>query len=108
MSKVFSIIGMETNTGIRDIGIIGGIPEVEDIQNSQIYKELVEDCGGSEYISVVVKSFRYGAGEPQAASMEDLEWLSPHPELVKSDKVTHLKTANLAILYPEQEMQFHM
>jgi hypothetical protein len=58
MSKVFSIIGLETNTGIRDIGIIGGIPEVEDIQNSQIYKELVEDCGGSEYISVVVKSFR--------------------------------------------------
>jgi hypothetical protein len=40
--------------------------------------------------------------------MEDLEWLSTHPELVKSDKVTHLKTANFAILYPEQEMQFHM
>ena len=31
MSKVFSIIGLETNTGIRDVGLMSGIPEVEDI-----------------------------------------------------------------------------
>lgn len=41
MSKVFSIIGLETNTSIRDVGLMSGIPEVEDIQKSQMYKELV-------------------------------------------------------------------
>lgn len=55
MSKVFSIIGLETNTGIRDVGLMSGIPEVEDIQKSQLYKELVEDCGESEFITVAVK-----------------------------------------------------
>lgn len=34
MSKIFSIIGLETNTGIRDAGIMSGIPEVDDIQRS--------------------------------------------------------------------------
>ena len=51
MSKVFSLVGLETNTGIRDAGIMSGIPEVEDIQNSDLYKELVEDCGCSDYIT---------------------------------------------------------
>ena len=31
MSKVFSLVGLETNTGIRDAGIMSGVPEVEDI-----------------------------------------------------------------------------
>ena len=34
MSKVFSIIGLETNTGIQDVGLMGGIPEAEDIQKA--------------------------------------------------------------------------
>ncbi|ACV62337.1 hypothetical protein Dtox_1473 [Desulfofarcimen acetoxidans DSM 771] len=108
MSKVFSIIGLETNTGIRDIGLMSGIPEVEDIQKSQLYKELVEDCGESEFITVAVKSFSYGEGEPEDAMAEDLDWLKSHPEFLKSEAVTHLKTNNFAILYPDQGMQMNM
>lgn len=70
MSQVFSTIGLETNTGIRDVGLMSGIPEVEDIQKSQLYKELVEDCGESEFITVAVKFFRYGEGEPEDAVAE--------------------------------------
>lgn len=40
MSKIFSIIYLETNTGIRDAGIMSGIPEAEDIQRSNLYKEI--------------------------------------------------------------------
>lgn len=64
MSKVFSIIGLETNTGIQDVGLMSGIPEAEDIQKSQLYKELVEDCGESEIswwqsnLTVMVKESR--------------------------------------------------
>ena len=108
MSKVFSIIGLETNTGIRDVGLISGVPEVEDIQKSQLYKELVEDCGESEYITVAVKSFRYGDGEPEDATEADLDWLKAHPEFVKSEAVTHLQTNSFAILYPDQGMQMNM
>ena len=108
MSKVFSIIGLETNTGIRDVGLIGGIPEVEDIQKSQLYKEMVEDCGESEFITVAVKSFCYGEGEPEDATAEELDWLKSHPEFLKSEAVTHLKTASFAILYPDQGMQMKM
>ena len=108
MSKVFSIIGLETNTGIRDVGLMSGIPEVEDIQKSQLYKELVEDCGEFEFITVAVKSFRYGEGELEDATVEDLDWLKSHPEFLKSEAVTHLQTASLAILYPDQGMQMNM
>lgn len=108
MSKVFSIIGLETNTGISDVGLMSGIPEVEDIQKSQLYKELVEDCGESEFITVAVKSFRYGEGEPEAATGEELDWLKSHPEFLKSEAVTHLQTASFAILYPDQGMQMNM
>lgn len=72
MSKIFSIIGLQTNTGIRDAGVMSGITEVEDIQRSNLYKELFEDCGASEYIAVIVKSFRYGHGPPESAGAEDL------------------------------------
>jgi hypothetical protein len=108
MSKVFSIIGLETNTGIQDVGLMGGIPEAEDIQKSQLYKELIEDCGGSEYIMVSVKSYRYGEGEPEEAMAEDLDWLKAHPGFLLSEEVTHLQTKSLAILYPDQGMQMNM
>lgn len=108
MSKVFSIIGLETNTGIRDVGLMSGIPEVEDIQKSQLYKELVEDCGESEFITVAVKSFRYGDGESEYATVEDLNWLKSHPDFLKSEAVTHMQTNSFAILYPDQGMQMNM
>ena len=108
MSKVFSIIGLETNTSIRDVGLMSGIPEVEDIQKSQLYRELVEDCGESEFVTVAVKSFRYGDDEPEDATAEDLDWLKSHPEFLKSEAVTHLQTNSFAILYPDQGMQMNM
>ncbi|MFZ5944317.1 MAG: hypothetical protein ACOYVD_09420 [Bacillota bacterium] len=108
MSKVFSIIGLETNTGIQDVGLMSGIPEAEDIQKSQLYKELVEDCGESEYIMVAVKSYCYGEGEPEDATTEDLDWLKAHPDFLLSEAVTHLQTKSFAILYPDQGMQMNM
>jgi len=72
MSKIFSIIGLETNTGIRDAGVMSGIPKVDDIQRSNLYKEFPRDCGASEYIVVIVKSFRCGHGPPEPAGAEDL------------------------------------
>mgnify|MGYP000947003932 CR=1 FL=1 len=85
MSKVFSIIGLETNTGIQEVGLMSGIPEAEDIQKSQLYK-----------------------GEPKDATNADLNWLKSHPEFLKSEAVTHLQTASFAIIYPEQGMQMNM
>jgi len=69
MSKVFSIIGLETNTGISAVGLMSGIPDSEDVQKSQLYKELVEDCGESEYITATVKSYYYGEGQPEDATI---------------------------------------
>jgi len=108
MSKIFSLVGLETNTGIRDIGIMGGVPELEDIQSSKVYRELVEDCGESEYIAVVVKSFRYGQGPPDPASAEDLGWIGMHPEILKNGDAAELQTSRFAILYPDQGMQMNM
>lgn len=108
MSKVFPIIGLETNTGIQDVGLMGGISEAEDIQKSQLYKELVEDCGGSGYIMVAVKSYRYGEGEPEDAMTEDHDWLKARHDFLLSEAVTHLQTKSFAILYPDQGMQMNM
>ena len=76
MSKFFSIISLETNTGILDAGIMSGISEVEDIQRSNLYQELTWDCGASGYIAVIVKSFRYGHCPPEPADAEDLSDVS--------------------------------
>lgn len=108
MSKLFSIIGLETNTGIRDIGIMGGIPEVEDIQNLRTYKELVEDCGGSEYISVVVQPFRYGEGPTEPVSNQDLTWVCSHDEIFENGEAVRLQASHFAIFYPDQGMQMNM
>ncbi|MCQ1530139.1 hypothetical protein [Lutispora saccharofermentans] len=108
MSKVFSIIGLETNTGISAVGLMSGIPEAEDIQKSQLYKELVEDFGESEYITATVKSYYYGEGKPEDATAEDLNWLKANHEFLLSEAVTHLQTKSFAILYPDQGMQMNM
>lgn len=47
MSKIFSVVELETNTGISDSRLMGGIPDREDVEGSDLYQELVEDCGGS-------------------------------------------------------------
>jgi hypothetical protein len=108
MSKIFSIIGLETNTGIRDAGIMCSIPEVEDIQRSNLYKELPWDCGASEYIAVIVKSFRYGHGPPEPAGAEDLSWIALYREMIETGEAEELQTSRLAILYPDQGMQLNM
>ena len=64
--------------GISAVGLMSGIPEAEDIQKSQLYKELVEDCGESEYITATVKFYYYGEGKPEDATAEDLNWLMHH------------------------------
>jgi hypothetical protein len=108
MSKVFSVVGLKTNTGIRDVGLMSGIPEVEDVQNSRLYKELVEDCGDSDYIAVVLKSYRYGEGKPENASAEDLEWIKSPPGFLDRKDVTFLQTSPFLILYPDQGPQLSM
>ncbi|WRS26394.1 hypothetical protein U6B65_08505 [Oscillospiraceae bacterium MB08-C2-2] len=100
----FSILGLETNTGIPSAGIMSGIPEVKDIQRSNLYKELRWDCGASEYIAVIVKSFRYGHGPPEPAYAEDLSWIALRRELIETGEAVELQTSRLVILYPGQGM----
>lgn len=108
MSKIFSVIGLETITGIRDAEIMSGILEVEDIQRSNLYKELLQDCGASEYIAMIVKSFQYGHGPPKPAGAEDLSWIALHREMIETGEVVELQTSRLVILYPGQGMQLNM
>ena len=53
---VFSIVKLTTNTGISDQDVMIGIPNVDDVKRSKLYRELIEDCGCSKYILVTVKS----------------------------------------------------
>ena|SRR5659263_397413 len=106
MSKIFSVVELETNTGISDSGLMGGIPDHEDVEGSYLYQELVEDCGGSEYINVTVNSYSYSEGESENASDEDLEWIKSQPDFINSDKVTPLQDTSFTILYPDQGQHF--
>lgn len=108
MNKTFSVVVLQTNTGICDVGLMSGIPVVEDVQDSKLYKKLVEDCGNSDYIAATVKSYRYGDGEPQDATVEDLEWIKSNPEFLGSKEVTCIQTNNFVMLYPDQGMQLNM
>lgn len=82
MRKVFSVIELETNTGIRDAGLMGGIPKMEKIQKSKLFKELVDDCGCTEYITVDVKSYSYDKDEYR--------------------EITLMQIKSFAFLYPDQ------
>lgn len=108
MSKLFSVVGLETSTGIRDIEIMSGIPEAEEIQNSRLYKELIEDCGSSDYITVNLKSYRYGEGEPERSSSADLDWIKNNPAFANSKDVSCIHSSRYSILYPDLGMQLTM
>jgi hypothetical protein len=43
MSKIFSVVELETNTGVSDSGLMGGIPDREDVESSDLFLELVEN-----------------------------------------------------------------
>ena len=106
MSKVFSLIEFETNTGISESGLMGGIPDREDVESSDLYQELLEDCGSSDYIDVKITSYSYGEGESEPANEEDLEWIKSQPDFINSDKVTALQDSGFTILHPDQGQKF--
>lgn len=88
MSKIFSLVELETNTGITDSGYMGGIPDREDIENSDNYQELLEDCGSTESIQVTVNSYTYGEGESEPADEKDLEYIRSQKDFTERDEVT--------------------
>ena len=106
MSKIFSIVELETSTGISDSGLMGGIPDREDIESSDLYQELLEDCGSSDYIEVKIASYSYGDGESEPASEEDMEWIKSQPDFTESDAVTPLQDTEFTILCPDQGQKF--
>lgn len=76
MCKIFSLVELETDTGISESGYMGGIPDREDVENSDLYQELLEECGGIESIEITVNSYTYGEGESEPADDEDLKYNS--------------------------------
>lgn len=106
MSKIFSVVELETDTGISDSGLMGGIPDREDVESSDLYQELLGDCGGSEYIDVRITSYSYGDGESEPADEEELEWIKSQPDFSDSDAVTPLQDSSFTILHPEQGQKF--
>lgn len=62
MSYVFSKVSLKTNTNIADSGFMSGMPDCDEVMKSDLYRELLEDCGGSKYIRITIDSFEYGDG----------------------------------------------
>lgn len=106
MSKIFSVVELETSTGISDSGLMGGIPDHEDVENSALYQKLVEDCGSSEYVNITVNSYIYGEGESENANDEDLKWIKSQEDFINSDEATPIQNTNFTILYPNQGQKF--
>jgi len=101
MSKIFSFVEIETNTGISDRGYMGGIPDREDMESSDLYQELMEDCGDTESIQVTVNSYTYGEGESEPADDKDLEYIRSQKDFTERDEVDWLQSDSFTI-YPEQ------
>jgi hypothetical protein len=106
MSKIFSVVELETSTGISASGLMGGIPDRGDIESSDLYQELLDDCGSSDYIEVRIASYSYGDGESEPASEKDLEWIKSQPDFTESDAVTPLQDTGFTISYPDQGQKF--
>lgn len=104
MSKLFSFVELETNTGISDSGLMGGIPDREDVKNSDLYQELLEDCGDSASIQVTVNSYTYGEGESEPADDEDLEYIRSRKDFTDRDEVDRLQS-DIFTIYPKQEQR---
>lgn len=104
MSKIFSFVELETDTGVFDSGYIGGIPDQEDIENSDLYSDLLEDCGGAASIKVTVNSYTYGEGESEPADEKDLEYIRTQKNFTERDEVDWLQSDSFTI-YPEQEQK---
>lgn len=104
MSKTFSFVELETDTGISDSGYMGGMPDKEDVENSDLYCELMEDCGSAESIIVKVNSYTYGEGESEPADEKDLEYIRSQKNFTERDEVDWLQSDSFTI-HPEQEQK---
>lgn len=104
MSKTFSYVELETDTGISDSGYMSGIPDREDLENSDLYSELMEDCEGAESIKVTVNSYTYGEGASEPANERDLEYIRTQKNFTDRDEVDWLQSDSFTI-FPEQEQK---
>ncbi|AFV02339.1 MULTISPECIES: hypothetical protein [Dehalobacter] len=106
MSKIFSLVELEANTGITYSGYMSGMSDREDVENSDLYQELLEDCGGTESIKVTVNSYTYGEGGSEPADDEDLEYIRSQKDFTDRDEVDWLQSDSFTI-YPEQVQEMN-
>lgn len=110
MKKTFTLLELETNTGITDRGYEPGILDRDDVQDTDIYKELVEDCGGSKYINVSLKAYSYGEGdgEPEPCDYDDIYTIEQDENFCDRPDVTLLSSESYSILHPDQAQGMSM
>ena len=104
MSKIFSFVELETSSGRYISDYIGEMPDRDDIENSDLYQTLLEDCDGTESIHVTINSYTYGEGESEPADDEDLEYIRLQKDFTDRDEVDWLQSDGFT-LYLEQTQE---
>lgn len=102
MSKIFSFVELETNTGITDEIYVSGIPDWQDIEKMNIYNKLLEKDGNIEYINVMLNSYCFGDCKGvELTTEEDLQYISSLENFNQSAEVDWLSSFKFKI-YPHK------
>lgn len=101
MSKIFSFVRFETNTGLTHTDYIAGIPDLNDIKGSRAYKKTLQLCEDIEFIQITLNSYCYGSYKGiEPTTTKDLEYISSLKNFIQSNEVDWLQN-NKFVIYPQ-------
>lgn len=104
MKKTFTLIELETNTGIKDSAFERGVLDRDDVPDTDLYKELLEDCGGTQHINISLKAYAYGEGdgEPEPCDYDDIYQIEEDRNFLSRSDVSLISSDSYAIQSPDQ------
>lgn len=102
MSKIFSVVELETNTKINERFYMSGIPDWQDIEKCKIYKKIMEKYKDIKHVNIKLNSYCYGNCGIKSTTSKDLEYISSLENFEENENVQWLQNYKFTI-YPNGE-----
>ena len=104
-SMLFSKVTLTADNGSTDEFLCSGIVNCEeDLENSDLYNEFLEDNPDADSIVVDSKAYSYGEGESEKASEDDLIYLATRGEdFLASNEVDEIESSHFIILTDNED-----
>ena len=103
VSKIFSLVELETNTKLNHKCYMPGIPDWQDIEKCEKYQKVLEKYKDIKFIDIKLSSYCYGnCGGIKSTTRKDLEYISSLENFEGNEEISWLQNYKFTI-YPHGE-----